>query len=84
MTNLICDCHLCVADRKRQAADYRLTHAQQPPAVKPLEVKTPEQILEHCKEVMLSKRQDYTSSSNQYENFERSAMVTAWFTDEIG
>lgn len=37
------------------------------------------EILKKCQKINLSKRHDYTSSTDNHENFKRSAELSSWF-----
>lgn len=39
-------------------------------------------LLEKIKVIQEKKRNDYTSSTDHYENFKRAALVSGWFTDD--
>lgn len=41
-----------------------------------------DQIFDTCLELSLSKRQDYTASHDNHENFKRSAELSSWFKDD--
>lgn len=41
-----------------------------------------EDILEQCTKLLVSKRHDYTSSTERHENFMRCEDVAHWFVDE--
>lgn len=41
------------------------------------------EILDHAKNLHEKKSKDYASQSNQFENFERSALLMEWFNDPI-
>jgi hypothetical protein len=41
-----------------------------------------EQIFKLCRKLTISKRHDYTSSSDNHENFKRSAELASWFKNE--
>lgn len=42
---------------------------------------TIQEIFKKCQKVTLSKRHDYTSTSDNHENFKRSAEIASWFSD---
>ena len=41
-----------------------------------------DQIFNKCLKLLLSKRQDYTASHDNHENFKRSAELSSWFKDD--
>lgn len=41
---------------------------------------TPEEILKSGLTLLESKGKDYTAGDNQFENFERAALIASWFT----
>jgi len=43
---------------------------------------TIQEIFKKCQKISLSKRQDYTSSSDNHENFKRSAEISSWFKSD--
>jgi hypothetical protein len=43
---------------------------------------TLQEIFKKCQKISLSKRQDYTSSTDSHENFKRSAAVASWFKSD--
>lgn len=46
---------------------------------------TPTEFLERGKQIIESKGHDYTKDpkANQFENFERSALISSWFNDDV-
>src|SRR5688572_12526287 len=44
---------------------------------------TPEQIMQEGIELMKRKAADYTSGTDRYENFKRSAEISSWFKNDI-
>lgn len=41
-----------------------------------------QEIFKKCQKITMSKRHDYTSSSDSHENFRRSAELSSWFKNE--
>lgn len=43
---------------------------------------TIQEIFKKCQKISLSKRHDYTSSTDNHENFKRSAEISSWFKSD--
>lgn len=41
-----------------------------------------QEIFKKCQKLSLSKRQDYTKSTDNHENFKRSAEIASWFENK--